>query len=118
MENDFIYLDQNQALCLMHGITLLRKSNPYFDDPIAEEYENYCLERVKEIANTYFKFAKIKLLLPHGKDFKISKSLFIYLTNLTGMNIYDKELVDATAKVIEKEAEEAFKNLNNASKTI
>ena len=114
-ENDYIWLNQDQALCFMHGIQLIRDKNPYFNDPIAIEYEKFCLERAEEIAGHYFTFSEIKLLLPHAKDFKISKSLFDYLTRLTGMDVFNKDYVSKIAKII---AEEANKALENSNKTL
>lgn len=99
--NDFIYLNQDQVLCFLHGIQLIRDKNPHFNDAICIQFEKYCLERCCEIV----KYSSIKLLLvPHAKKIKISKSLFDYLTRLTLIDVYNKDEVYEKAKSINERA--------------
>lgn len=106
--NDLIYLNQNQVLLLLHGIQLIRDKNPYFNDAISIQFEKYCLERSSEIA----KSSSIKLLLvPHAKEFKISKSLFDYLTRLTLVDVYNKDDVYETVKSFNERAIKEVKKL-------
>ena len=106
--NDLIYLNQNQVLLLLHGIQLIRDKNPYFNDAISIQFEKYCLERSSEIA----KSSSIKLLLvPHAKEFKISKSLFDYLTRLTLVDVYNKDEVYEKVKSFNERAIKELKKL-------
>ena len=116
MEQNFIYLTYYQAMAFMFGIDEIRKNNPYFNDNIAKSYEEYVVERAGEIVTTY---PQIKLKIsPNASKYKISKSLFDYLTRLTSIDVYDKETIEKytiMTKALEKTTFESTKE--NLEKT-
>ena len=105
MKENFIYLTYYQAMAFMFRINEIRDNNPYFNDGIANSYEEYVIKRAGEIVTTY---PQIKLkLFPNANKYKISKSLFDYLTRLTSIDVNDKEII--------KKYEIMIKELENAS---
>ena len=112
--NDYYYLDYIQVMIFMHKLDELKKSNPKFNDPISSSFENYVIERTGQIVTTY---PQIELkIFPNSNKYKISKSMFLYLTNLTGIDVFDKTIIDKYIPVIKK-AEEDAKKINPGSKT-
>lgn len=91
MKENFIYLTYYQAMAFMFRINEIKKNNPYFNDEIAKSYEEYVVNRAGEIVTTY---PQIKLkIFPNASKYKISKSLFNYLTRLTSIDVYDKATI-------------------------
>ena len=106
--DDFIYLNKDQVLYLLNVIQSFKDERPYFNDGIVDQFENYCIERCCEIIGS----SRIKLhLVPHAKDFKISRSLFNYLINLTSANVNNKDEILKAKKEVEEKAEEDVKKL-------
>lgn len=103
MDGDFIYLTYYQAMAFLIGIDELRKANPEFNDEIAKSYEDYVLKRAGEIVTTY---PQVKLkIFPKASKYKITEGLFDYLTNLTSIDVYDKDtLSNCMIKLQEIEA--------------
>lgn len=103
MKEEFVYLTYYQAMAFLLKINEFKENNPYFNDNFANSYSHYVLMRTFEIATTT---PEIQLkLFPNSKKYKISKSLFTYLTNLTSINVFDKETLTLYTKLI-KEFEE------------
>ena len=109
MKDNFVYLDYNQVMSFMFELNELRKDNPYFNDKIVESFEDYVLIRANEIAITY---PQIKLkIFPNANKYKISKSLFEYLTRLTSIDVFDKETMKKYNRILEEERQKAIEKL-------
>ena len=110
MKEDFIYLTYEEAIGIMIGIDALKNDNPYFKDEIATSYTNYIiaktLENIKEEMEAK---GLIKKLISKKNKYKISSSLFNYLTRLIGFNVKNKtdldKLLDIAAIEMEKDKE-------------
>ena len=110
MKEDFIYLTYEEAIGIMIGIDALKNDNPYFKDEIATSYTNYIiaktLENIKEEMEAK---GLIKKLISKKSKYKISSSLFNYLTRLIGFNVKNKtdldKLLDIAAIEMEKDKE-------------
>ena len=110
---DFYYLDYIQVMIFMYKIDELRKLNPYFNDPISSSFEKYVVERAGQIVTTY---PQIKLkIFPNSNKYRISKSMFSYLANLTGIDVFDKSTINEYIPIIKK-AEEEAKGINPGHK--
>lgn len=118
MEEDNYYLSYYQIMSLMMKIGEMRKKNEYFKDPLAEEFEMYCVKRVSEIAMLPGIVQKIS---PYNK-YIINKSMIDYLSRLTGINVFDKKFIKEQKPVIKAFEERAYEmymdNLEQNNKTL
>lgn len=88
MKEEYINLTYYQVMAFLLKINEFKENNPYFNDSFANSFSHYVLIRTFEIAT---KTPAIQLkLFPNLKKYKISKSLYNYLTNLTSINVFDK----------------------------
>jgi len=111
MNQNYVYLTYYQAMAFMFRIDEIRKNNQYFNDHIAMEYENYVVKRTGEIITTY---PQIKLkAFPNANKYKISKSLFNYLTKLTEIDVYNKEIIDKYTIMTKELENKHVKNSTN-----
>ena len=102
MSESFVYLTYYQAMAFMIRIDEMKKNNTHFSDEIIEFYEEYVVKRTGEIVTTY---PQIRLIVfPNASKYKISKSLFDYLTRITSIDVCDKETIKKY-KMLTKEFE-------------
>ena len=88
MENEFFYLTYYQVMIFMIRIREMKNENPYFHDEIASSFNNFVINRSKEIAET----SPFKLkIMPNANKYKVSKSMVKYLKNLTGIDVLDEK---------------------------
>ena len=111
MKEDFIYLTYEEAIGIMIGIDALKNDNPYFKDEIATSYTNYIiaktLENIKEEMEAK---GLIKKLISKKSKYKISSSLFNYLTRLIGFNVKNKTDLDKLLDIADREMEKDKEN--------
>ena len=103
---EYVYLTYYQAMSFLLEIEEMKNNNPHFNDNLANTFYDYVLQRTYEIATTT-SFVKAKLF-PNSTKYKISKSLFNYLTNITEINVFDEQtLTDYIILINELENEVA-----------
>lgn len=92
MDNNFLYLTYYQVMSFMYRLDEMQKENPDFNDGFAKSFSEYVINRACEIAMTY---PQIKFkIVPGSNKYKVAKSMVEYLTNLTGINVFDKETLN------------------------
>ena len=110
MENDFLYLTYYQVMTFMIRLSEMKKENPYFHDEIAEAFNNFAINRSKEIALT----SQLKLnIMPNAKKYKVSKSMVKYLKNLTGIDVFDEKILDKYIPLIKNLEETSIKKFSS-----
>ena len=89
-----------QMMIFKMKIDEIRKANPYFDDPIVSSFETSTINTTAEIAihNLPIKFK----IFERPYKYEISRSLFNYLTNLTGIDVFDKEIIKKYQPMMEE----------------
>lgn len=99
MEDNFYYLGYYQVMSLMYAIDQLKKSNQSFSDEILENFEKYVVNRTSEIAT----YSPIKLKIkPSASKYAVSKSVIEYLIRLTGVNIFDKNILKKYTQLVKE----------------
>lgn len=112
MNQNVKQLTYYQTMIFLYKIDELKNNNKYFNDDIVLNFEDYVLEKTREIAS----MSRIKLkIMPHLGLYSISESLFYYLKQLTGVDPLDKEIYNYYLPKIKKIEEEALKYLINES---
>ncbi len=94
MKGEFIYLTIHQGFALVEQIEELKK-NPYFKDPIAE---NFMKDVYTQSVNITVKGLNhgsnvLQKLQRNGDKIKIPESRFAYITRLTGIDVFDEEVM-------------------------
>lgn len=106
MKENFIYLTYYQAMAFMYEINKLKENNPYFKDGISSSYEEYVIKRTTEITTTY---PQIKLkILPNADKYKISDSMFGYLTRLTKIDVLDENVIKSYISQIDSAENKSY----------
>ena len=97
---DDVILTYIQMRIFLMRIDEIRKANPYFNDPIVLSFETSAINTTAEIAlhNLPIKFK----IFERPYKYEISRSLFNYLTNLTGIDVFDKETIKEYQSVMEE----------------
>lgn len=95
-----------QTMIFSYRIEEMKKENPFFSDGIANQYQEYVINRSGEIACTYPQF--LLKLKPNGDKYIISQSMFDYLSHLTGVNPCDKKIMEFYKPIIKEVEEKAF----------
>lgn len=102
MEN--YYLNYIQTMALILKISEIKKNDASFNDEIVMDFENYCLNKHKEILLTQMDHKLFKII---DDRYEIPKNVLEHLTNLTGVNVFDKSVM-RKYKVIIKDKEKEF----------
>ncbi len=98
MKEEFVYLTYYQSMAFMLKINEIKNDKQYFDDNITDSFASYVLERTYEIAMNN---NPIKLkFFPNSCKYKISKSLYNYLSNITSIDVFDKDTLNEYTKLI------------------
>lgn len=95
-------------MSFMYRLDEMQKENPSFNDEIATSFSDYVIKRASEIVTT---FPQIKLkIVPGASKYKVAKSVVEYLTNLTGIDVLDKDTLKRYIPLI-KEVESRVSSL-------
>ena len=105
MNDDVVYLTYYQVMIFLLKIDEMKKNNPHFKDSLANSFGDFVLKRTIQIAFTK-PLAKLNLF-SNSSNYKISRSLFNYLTNLTSMDVFDKETLNKYTDIVNKLENEA-----------
>lgn len=110
MENDFFYLSYYQVMTFMIRLDEMKNENPYFHDEIVSSFNNFVINRSKELAGT----SQLKLkIIPNANKFKVSKSMVRYLKNLTGIDVFDEKILDQYIPLIKNLEETTIKKFSS-----
>lgn len=95
-----------QAMIFSQRTEEMKNENPYFSGGIANQCQQYVVNRAGEIACTYPQI--LLKLRPNGDKYVISESMFQYLSHLTGVNPCDKKVIELYKPIIQKVEKEAL----------
>lgn len=101
--NKYYELNNTQVMMFIDKIRKLRLETPYFKDEVINYFEAYILKRTDEIEQE-----KHKLLPFINNKYIVSSRVVNHLTNITGINIFDKEQIKEYSK--EKTKAKTIKN--------
>lgn len=119
MKNDSVYLTYYQVASYLHALQDLKDNNPYFKDGISEKFENYVLQRTKEITLLSLSSPLKLKLSPNAGKYEVSKSMLGYLTRLTGVDVMDESVLqDYTERIKAKEEELLQKNVREGNNSM
>ena len=96
---EYYNLTYIQIITLMHKLDEIKKTNPYFNDPISNSFEKNMVEMIAE-----FEIQSVKYKMPKAskRKYKVSKSMVDYITNITDIDIFDKKSKKENAKRVKK----------------
>lgn len=105
MQNDTIYhLEYIQMMMFMVRLQEMRRANPYFKNEIVEKFEMDMKRRTTEIA--WMAPAALRSV-PNADKYPVSSRMIEYLTALTGVDVFDEDMVRLYTPMIEKSSNEA-----------
>ena len=99
----------------MIRLSEMKKDNPYFYDQISASFSNFVISRSEEIATTYPSF-KLKII-PNANKFKVSKSMVEYLKSLTGIDVFDEEILHKYIPLIKNFEEATIEKFTNIKRS-
>lgn len=94
MKDKQIYITIHQGFVLVSQIEELKK-NPYFRDPIAESFTKDVYDQATNITVNSINLSSniLQKLQRNGDKIKIPESKFAYITRLTGIDVFDEEVM-------------------------
>ena len=110
MKKDYIYITYYQVMAFLHKYEDMKKEDPSFNDEIVNEFADAAIEKASNIYLALLPEIIVKLI-PHANKYKMSKSLFVYLTNLTGIDVFDVEIQKMAKQRANELVESAIQDL-------
>lgn len=107
MKNCYVYLTYYQVMAFAREADQIKQKNQSFNDELLEMFTYYVCCRGYQISSLP---KKIRNNIP---IYKISKSLFNYLENLTSINVFDKNYMKKSIIETKEHEKEIQKRINN-----
>lgn len=98
MKKETINLNFYQVMTYIHEIDCLKRENNNFKDDLVKEFEKNILEQISSNIVSYYNVPDF--IVQNARIYKVTTSMYNYLTNLTGVDVCDEAIVKHYKKYI------------------